>query len=334
MNKVRFSSIAGAAELIEELGMDPVIVMAEAGLASKFLHAYSPDDYIEYEQAETLLQTAAEMTDCFYFGALLGSRQDLTILGLLGHVMQQSPTIQAALIELIDHMSMQIPSGANIRLETTGEYSSMVYQVTGGQPFVRQGNELAISEINQFLRILCGFDWLPTEVHFTHKNRSDSAPYKKIFYAPVKFNQDENKIIFHSEILQKGIAHSNPELRSILKSHPEILQADSNKSLTERLEQIITRTLPTGTCSIEKIAGMLSMHRRTLHRRLKSEGTSFTKILEDIRKKIALERLRNSNITIIQLANYLGYSDNSAFTRSFKRWYGSTPQEWRANINS
>ena len=148
------------------------------------------------------------------------------------------------------------------------------------------------------------------------------------------FDRDENCIVFHSEILKKSIAHSNPELRRILKSHPDIVQADANTTLTERVEQIIRSTLPSGHSSIEHAANLLSVHRRTLHRRLKLGGTSFKEILENTRKQIAGKRLRNSDTSIIQLAHYLGYSDNSAFTRSFKRWYGSTPQQWRDRLNS
>jgi len=56
--------------------------------------------------------------------------------------------------------------------------------------------------------------------------------------------------------------------------------------------------------------------------------------LESVRQAIATERLRNSDISIIQLSDYLGYADNTAFTRAFKRWFGSTPREWRKSVNS
>jgi len=329
LDKVRFTSIGGIIELIREFGVDPAHVSKKAGFSSTVLDAYSPADYVEYNDMETLLQTAADMTACPYFGALLGTRQDLTMLGLLGHVMQHSPDIQAALVEMIDHATMQVPSGAALQLKTAGEYSSVLYQVTGKQPVVTQTNELSISICNRFMAILCGSGWSAAEVHFTHREHGDIAPYRRIFGAQVKFNQDENRLIFRSDILKKSITKSNPELRDILKTHPDLVQSDANNSLTERIEQIIRRTLPTGACTIERSASLLSMHRRTLHRRLQSEGTSFSEVLQNTRKKIAAERLRNSSISIVQLAQYLGYADNSAFTRSFKRWYGATPQQWR-----
>lgn len=331
MDRVRFTSIGGIIELIREFGVDPAHVSKKAGLSSTALYAYSSDDYVDYNVIERLLQSAADMTGCPYFGALLGTRKDLTMLGLLGHVMQQSPDIQAALVELIDHTTMQVPSGAAMQLETAVEYSSMLYQVTGKQPVVTQTNELAIAEFNRFMAVLCGSDWSPTEVHFTHKEHGEITPYRRIFGAQVMFNQDESRVIFRSDILKKSITESNAELRNILKTHPDLVQSDTNKSLSERIEQIIRRTLPTGSCTIEHTTSLLSIHRRTLHRRLLLEGTSFSEILENTRKKIAAERLSNSNMSIVQLAQYLGYADNSALTRSFKRWYGTTPQQWRNN---
>ena len=319
-------------ELIREFGVDPAEVSTRAGFSSTALYTYSSNDYVEYNDIETLLQTAADMTGCPYFGALLGTRQDLSMLGLLGHIMQQSPDIRSALIELKDHTAMQIASGASIRLETAGEFSSLLYQVTGGQPVVKQTNELAISECNRIMAVLYGQGWSPAAIHFTHKEPGDTAPYRKIYGAKVKFNQDENGVIFRSEILEKRISQSNPELRKILKTHPDLARSDTSKSLEERIENIIRSTLPTGNCTIERTAGLLSIHRRTLHRRLKSEGTSFSHILENTRKKIAAERLSNSSVSIVQLAQYLGYADNSAFTRSFKRWYGETPQQWRNKL--
>ena len=332
-NKVRFSSLAGAVELMREFGVDPVRVFKEADFPLKFINDNSINDFVEYDAIERLLEVAADRTDCAYFGVLLGNRQDLNVLGLLGYVMQQAPDVRTALQELIDHTTMQIPSGARLEVETAGDYSSLLFHVTGGQPVVKQTNELAISECNRFLKILCGHGWAASSVHFTHKEPSDISPYQRFFGKNVKFNQEENRVIFHTEVLKKSIDKSNAELHSFLKTHQDLLQNDNSIYFSERVEQIIRRTLPTGRCSVEHTADLLSINRRTLCRRLKLQSTSFSEILENTRKNIASERLSNSNMTIVQLAQYLGYSDNSAFTRSFKCWYNITPRQWRNKFN-
>jgi len=76
------------------------------------------------------------------------------------------------------------------------------------------------------------------------------------------------------------------------------------------------------------------MHERTLQRMLKQQGTSFSLLLDQVRMDIAADRLANSAVSIIQLSDYLGYADNTAFTRAFKRWYGITPMQWRKSPDS
>ena len=82
------------------------------------------------------------------------------------------------------------------------------------------------------------------------------------------------------------------------------------------------------------VASQMALHPRTLQRMLKEQGSSFSSLLESVRKAIATERLSNSAVPIIQLSDYLGYADNTAFTRAFKRWYGTTPKQWRKNNHS
>jgi AraC-like DNA-binding protein len=76
---------------------------------------------------------------------------------------------------------------------------------------------------------------------------------------------------------------------------------------------------------------MLSMHRRTLNRRLAAIGTTFREVLDDVRFETARELLEYTNIALIEIATTLGYEDASAFSRSFRRWAGCAPSEWRAS---
>lgn len=329
MNQVRIAVLNGFSDLVRDHGGDPARVLERSGLPASFFEDRTSDDLISYEQVERLLQTAADMTGCFYFAVLLGSKQDINLLGIIGHVMQHSTDVKTALLELNKHFSLHVKDASTIELETVGENAALTYKVTGDLKVVRQSNELAMSESMMVLRAVCGTHWKPSAVKFTHKTPVNIIPYRRIFGAPAYFNQDETQILFPKEFLNQPILRADPELSKILHKHIELLEKDSSNNLCIQVETLIRRTLPTGKCSIENIASLMSVHRRTLHRMLKDQGVSFTELLENVRKSIAAERLQSSDLTIIQLADYLGYSDNSAFTRSFKRWYGLTPQQWR-----
>jgi AraC-like DNA-binding protein len=82
------------------------------------------------------------------------------------------------------------------------------------------------------------------------------------------------------------------------------------------------------------VAFRLDLHPRTLHRRLVNEGTSFRTILDEVRLEVAQQILRGTNVTITQLALWLGYSEAAAFAHAYRRWTGTSAAEWRARERS
>ncbi|MBT7276058.1 MAG: helix-turn-helix domain-containing protein, partial [Woeseiaceae bacterium] len=106
-------------------------------------------------------------------------------------------------------------------------------------------------------------------------------------------------------------------------------EPDKENDLLSEVEDLIRQSLQSQQYQIEVIAKHLSLHPRTLQRKLQDLGISYSGLLEKIRRSIAQERLTNANISITQLSDYLGYADNTALTRAFKRWFGITPTEWK-----
>ena len=101
-------------------------------------------------------------------------------------------------------------------------------------------------------------------------------------------------------------------------------------SYPDQIRYLIRQALYTGDCSIERIAGYLSITPRTLQRRLKTEGTSYKLLLEEVRFTIASRYLLDSRASLTTLADMLGYSELSAFSNAFKSKTGLSPRQWRA----
>lgn len=330
MTQVRIAVLEGFTELVQKLNHDPQAILEKAGLSSTFFSDHVGDDMLSFEQVELLLQTAADTTHCPYFSVLLGSKQNLRLFGLIGYIMQQSRDVRSALNELIEHFPLHLREAATVDLEIIDGFASLNFNVSSHLiKSSQQTTELAMIEGLVILRAVCGDGFKPTLINFRHKAPENITPYKKLFNAPIYFNQDKTQMLFPKTNLDKPINKADPELKAILQSHIELLEKNSANTICDQVTELINRNLPKGKCSIDNIADLLSVHRRTLHRMLKEQGTSFTELLEGVRKDIAIERLNNSDLTIIQLADYLGYADNSAFTRAFKRWYGTTPQKWK-----
>jgi AraC-like DNA-binding protein len=100
-------------------------------------------------------------------------------------------------------------------------------------------------------------------------------------------------------------------------------------SISDDLRRALRTELLRGACSATTIAGLFSMHRRTLHRHLRMEGLAFRQVADGIRFEIACELLENTDMALSQVAAALQYSELSAFTRAFRRWSGQSPSKWR-----
>ena len=100
--------------------------------------------------------------------------------------------------------------------------------------------------------------------------------------------------------------------------------------IVNHTKYLIRMLLPEGKCSLENISALLNTSDRSLQRNLKARGTSFRQLVDRVRKSIAQQQLRHSNLSNSQLAYMLGYTELSTFTRSFKRWFGVTPSKWRS----
>ena len=109
----------------------------------------------------------------------------------------------------------------------------------------------------------------------------------------------------------------------------DIVEPDG-EDFADVLRRLLRTELLRGECSVADLAEQCMIHRRTLSRRLRAEGTAFRRLSDEVRFEIACRLLLNPRMTLAQIATTLGFSEASAFTRAFRRWSGQTPTAWRA----
>ena len=274
-----------------------------------------------------LIESVAKESGQHHCGVLMGSKQDIHFLGIIGYLMEQSKDVLDALNALSQHLSIHTPTPVTI--EDYGQLTGINF--INILPLSRQSysNEMAMAQAMVIMKTLCGNQFKPKSVHFNHARKSDSTIYERIFRSPVHFEQSKTELIFDSELNNQPILRADPLLKEILTRQIEQIKTDEFMDIRSQVEPLIRRSLQSQRYQIDRVAKHLSLHPRTLQRKLKDAGMNYSKIVEDIRKDVATERLKNSNITIMQLSDYLGYNDNTAFTRAFKKWFGETPVQWR-----
>lgn len=172
--------------------------------------------------------------------------------------------------------------------------------------------------------------WLK-ELHVTHPAPSYAAEYERVFQVPVRFGADWNAIRSDESLMHVPFNLQPRYAFGIFSKHADALLADLQASRTTRgrVEAELMPILHTGETGLDAIAARLGLSRATLHRRLKGEGVTYGGVVDDLRRRLALDYLGARKVSVNETAYLVGFSDPAAFSRAFKRWTGTSPRNVR-----
>ena len=172
-----------------------------------------------------------------------------------------------------------------------------------------------------------GHAFCPDAVTFVHGPLADPARYTQRLGVPVHFNGDANMLAFDTANLALPLSQANPALYAHLQRLAmDELDALGSRSLGARIRHILTGHPDWGR---DRVAFELDISPRHLVRRLAAEGESFKQLHDELRRALA-ERALRDNVRADAIAERLGFADERAFARAFKRWTGITPARFRA----
>jgi AraC-like DNA-binding protein len=209
------------------------------------------------------------------------------------------------------------------------------YQITDTNE-LRQFIEGHFAYYTNLLTRLTGKEIPLYSVQFIHPSPSDTKEHERIFKIPALFSQQENKMTFNKKYLDLPVLVANAEILDTLKSYAEKLQKKIYREdlFSVQVETAIIQSLLSGKTDIETISGQLAMSKRSLQIKLSKEGVKYQDMLDKVKREHALQLLEQSQIAIIDITFLLGYSEQSAFNRAFKKWTGFTPGDYRQNCLS
>jgi len=153
----------------------------------------------------------------------------------------------------------------------------------------------------------------------------------RLFQAPVRFESAWMGYRFDSRWLDLPIVQTEASAREFMRQAPHslLIKYRDQTSLTERIRRLLRRNLTTDSPSLEDVSSALAMTPQTLRRRLQREGQGYQAIKDSLRRDVALEYLNRPELTLIDIANRLGFSEASTFHRAFKGWTGLAPGIYR-----
>jgi len=200
----------------------------------------------------------------------------------------------------------------------------------------RHDNEYTLALLTHFIRMHTGRQWCPRKVSFSHLEPANTDIHKELFGDHVSFEQAVTSFTIETKILDTPISESNPLLLSSLREQVQSIidNAQRHHYLVSQLRSFIATTLSTVNCNAEYAALHVLLSKRSMTRHLTELGTSFRQIKQNVIQEMAKSALIESDSSIIEIALHLGFSETSAFDRSFKRMTGYAPQEYRQKVSS
>lgn len=316
-------------DLAEAKGADPAVLAARAGLDST--HLGNPDDRVPLRVFKALMQTAKILCNDPAFGLHFGEETRFADISIVGLICQSAQTMGAAFL--------QMNRFAKLAIEVEGHDIGNRFELK------RIGNDLWLQDQRRnpndfpeltestFARFICetarhfGKAPFARSVHFTHAVPDHRAEYDRIMNVPITFGSDKNAICIHESWLSIRTNMNNKYVFGVFSERAEALLAilERSATMTGRVESLLMPIIHTGDVGMGNIAAKLGMSRISLYRRLKAEGSTFERILDDLRHKLALSYLSGKKISVNEVAYLVGFTDPAAFSRAFKRWTGNNP---------
>lgn len=170
-----------------------------------------------------------------------------------------------------------------------------------------------------------------TRVELRQSEPRDGATYREVFRAPIRFGASTDRLCFDADEWDAPTESGDAALVTLLEEHARILAQRTPRSavgFAAEVQKVIASRLPEGG-SVEEVARALNMSVRTLQRRLIESGTTFRQASESVMARLAEGYLADPKVSVSEVAFLLGFSEQSAFTRAFRRWTGESPRRWR-----
>ena len=310
------------------VGHDPMTFLHTQGIDSKIL--LDPDATVPMSACVGLLADAVRATGDDNLGLHVAEHAELGSFDVHFYAMISSPTLGAA-FERVCRYQRLIHETSQVRLEQSEDRAVLSHRLAGGMAAPRQTAELLLASWVRAGRVATRTMWSPVEVRFAHPAPRDSREHVRFFAAPVLFATGENALVLPSALLHLPCRRTDPSLLSIIDRYvADRLGGPRVATFADRARAALSEELQAGNVTAERLAARLTVSIRTLHRSLAAEGTSYRRLLDQLRLDIAERHLLDDRMSVAEIAFLVGFSELSAFHRAFKRWTERTPAAFRA----
>ena len=325
-----YGSVSLVRPLLEHLsnaGFDPKSILDRAGIPhSAFESARTRFPKREFQ---VLWQVASEATGDPAIALRVSTMVRADTLGILGHLVLESKSRREA-FDLGKELSWLLWEGFEFDFEIEGEVAFMRCHIDRDPYAGRFVTEFGVGFIVTIGRALGPYGAEPLEARFSYPAPAHADEYEQILGVPVRFDVGENGVLFRIPMPDTLNPAADSTLRRLLERYADeqISRMPSGTPFSQRVRSCIRSMLPAGGLTADTVATHLQTSESTLRRRLRDEGTSYREIVKEVRMDLACHYLAAEERDIVDVALILGFSDQSTFTRAFRKWTGQTPADF------
>ena len=322
-----YGSVSLVRPLLEHLnhtGFDPKSILDRAGIDhSAFESARARFPKREFQ---VLWQVASEATGDPAIALRVSTMVGVDTLGIIGHLVLESKSRREA-FDLGTELSWLLWEGFESDFEIEGEVAFVRCHIDRDPYAGRFVTEFGVGFLVTIGRAYGGE---PLEARFSYPAPPHADEYEQILGVPVRFDVGENGVLFRIPMPDTLNPAADSTLRLLLERYADeqISQMPSGTSFSQRVRSCIRSMLPEGGLTADAVATQLQTSESTLRRRLRDEGTSYREIVKEVRMDLACHYLAAEERDIADVALILGFSDQSTFTRAFRKWTGQTPADF------
>ena len=263
-------------------------------------------------------------------GLDLSLRMGPELVGAVGYAFLHSATLDAA-IDAFANAVFSIQGVTALQYARDPE-PTVRYVISDDRLHPRrQDVEFSLGYVNALIRRFLARPYAPREVHVEHAPNGPRAQYDAIFGCPTYFEQPQNALILREvDIDEAGRLH-DPHLVAILQHYMELARPGGlqRETTAQEVDALLPGLIETGNVSFRLVATRLGISEDRLRRRLHREGTSFRQLLRGRRCASAARHLTETDLSILQIAQGVGYGETASFTRAFLADTGMTPSDFR-----
>ena len=324
---------------IVRVGADKGIALAamlkNTGISAKQLA--DPTTRLTYQQLLMLVNNLTQLYPSETLGLDIGLAININQFGMLGYAILSCADVRSALNLGLKYHSLVDPAFTFEVIEHADD-SEAIVRLTSHIPFENMYRivcDVFVGMFASLARFLTGNQSIDAkEVHFNFPEPSYSSEYQRYTQGRILFDQPRTELVIDAAVLDLPLVMADQATAAMAEKQCEeiLTRMGPKEGLIAKVRRILLSN-PGSFLPVDEVASRLATSTRTLSRGLQDLGTSYQRILDEVRKEMAIEYLRNSNLPIEEIAALIGYSDPSNFRKAFRRWTQNAPSYYREERN-